>query len=1173
MSDRANCYPENIPDWLDAAADQFEYAWRAGPRPHLADHLGTEAGERRRALLAELVRIDLDYRWQAGEQPKLEDYLPDFPELLGSDRSLPDDLVLYADRVRSRHVGAGGRAKAVVFVEAGRTVLDLRCPHCGSPVHLDDEFPCEVICRNCGSSFRIEPDAPPSLRPADLPKTLGRFQLLELLGRGSFGAVYKARDAQLDRSVAIKVPRAGYFSAPEEQQRFWREARSAAQLRHPNIVPVHEIAQEGELPYLVSDYIEGRTLAAVLAERRPGVRAAAELTAQIADALAYAHGHKVIHRDINPRNILIDSAGRPFVTDFGLARRGDGEMLVTVEGQVLGTPAYMAPEQAAGEVNRVDGRSDIYGLGVVLYELLTGELPFRGSLRQLLGQVIHDEPRPPRRLNDHVPHDLETICLKAMAKSPARRYATAGDLAADLRRYLRGEPIHARPVGNAGRLWSWCRRNPLLALALAAVAVSLLAGTGAGTYFAAQAEARRRETRLEQQQVIVHQQNTQEMGRLRALAEEQRALVRRHLYFSRVNMADRAWHEGHIARMDDLLAAELPSAARQEDFRGFEWHYLWRLRHANQFTVAGRGTIVESVAFSPDGKYLTSGSGTTDLWRVHASKPGLTLARRWDSDSRAVAFSPDGRHLASGNSWPGHVRLWDVQTGKRVFSMPGHTRPITSVAFSPDGRCLASASEDRTVKVWDAASGRELFTLKGHTDKVTQVAFSPDGRRLASASKDRAIKVWDAATGQELQTARGHTQPISGVVYRPDGRRFASGAGDQTLRVWNAATAKEVLTIHTVDTYRAAFSPDGRRVAAVSVQAVQVWDADTGQALFALKGHMDEVIDVAFSPDGRRLASGARDGTVKLWEAVPQPEAQTIPWPDQLVRSVAFSPDGRRLAGGAGDRTVRVWDAATGRELMILKGHADEVRGVAFSPDGRRLASASNDRTVKVWDAGTGAERLTLRGHGDRVVSVDFSPDGTRLASGAEDKDATIRIWDAGTGRELLTYRGHAGRASAAFSPDGERLASAGEDGTVKIWDARTGREFFTFKDRTSPYGSMTRTAWSPDGRRLAVGSSGGAIPVWDTSSGQAIKILKGHTGYVCSVAFSPDGRRLASSSFDKRVKIWDVATGQEALTLAGHARTVQCVAFSPDGGRLASASGDGTIKIWDARPLTLGGE
>ncbi|HEV3262430.1 MAG TPA: serine/threonine-protein kinase, partial [Gemmataceae bacterium] len=481
------------------------------------------------------------------------------------------------------------------------------CPHCHNSMEWSESSPDDLLCPSCGSSFRLDRGSTVRWTPKEGQRELGRFELIDIVGTGGFGTVYKARDPELQRIVAIKVPRGGSLLDGEHLDRFLREARSVAQLRHPSIVSVHEVGQLNDVPYLVSDFVQGVTLADSLTGRRPSPHEAARLIATVADALQYAHQHGVTHRDVKPSNIMLADDGTPYLMDFGLAKRDAGETTMTMDGQVLGTPAYMSPEQARGEGHRVDGRSDVYSLGVILYELLTGELPFRGNTRMLLHQVLHDEPKGPRSLNDRIPRDLETVCLKAMAKESGKRYQTAAELADDLRRFLNGRPVHARPTSRPERWWRWCRRNPVVA-GLATAVAGLLVLTAVGAAIAAI-----RFGRLATEADDARLQEHKERRRALALAEDNRL----NLYAARINLAHQSWQAGDVGRVLDLLDSLRPRP-EQTDLRGFEWDYLWRLCHTERRTLHVHTARIRSLAFAPDDRVLAVAGNDPDvkLWDV-----------------------------------------------------------------------------------------------------------------------------------------------------------------------------------------------------------------------------------------------------------------------------------------------------------------------------------------------------------------------------------------------------------------------------------------------------------------------------------------------------------------------------------------------------------------------------
>jgi WD40 repeat protein/serine/threonine protein kinase len=1100
---------------VDTLCDRFEQALRRGEKVLVDDWLPPE-GRLRDAALVELVRIEIDYRRRAGEAVTLEDYCARYPHL--------------------------------------RAML------------------------------------------TGLPSIPG-YEVIEELGRGGMGVVYKARQTSLDRIVALKMILLGPHSGPEGRARFRAEAEALARLRHPNVVQIHEIGEDAGGPFLALEFVEGGSLAQKLATSPLPAATAAALVETLARAVHVAHQQQIVHRDLKPANVLLQfsildfgfsiEGGQPAaienrkskienlipkITDFGLVKRLDA-VGQTQSGAVLGTPSYMAPEQAAGKTREVGPLADVYALGAILYECLTGRPPFRAaSTLETLQQVLDDEPVAVRQLQPRCPRDLETICLKCLRKQSSGRYGTAQELAEDLRHFLDGKPVRARPISAGERALRWVRRRPAWAallgvsvLALLAVVVASVAVYFNGELRIANQEAETQRHRAEEQQDI---------------AEQQRTLARRYLYLSRINLAGRAWQQARVGLMEDLLRAELPTDGK-EDFRRFEWHYLWRLRHAGPLTLRGHGHHVNAVAFDLDGRRLATASddGTVKVWDAVTGREVLTV-RGHAGNVSAVAFSPDGRRLASASGQnldarrPGEVKLWDAASGRQLLNLIGYTGAVLSVAFSPNGSRLATASSDRTVRLWEADTGRPVHTLHGHDDQVTRVAFSPNGSRLASCSVDLTIKLWDANTGHQALTIRGHTPDFYAVAFSPDGSRLASASADREIRVWDTVTGRLVHTLHGHDSgvNSVAFSPDGKQLASASADCtVKVWDSSTGEEVFTLRGHANMVTSVVFSPDGRRLASSSWDHTAMIWDAGADRDAVTLRAPRSgFLNSVAFSPDGRFLAASGYNPLkrsfvplfdVQMWDVESGREVRTFRGHREGVAAIAFSPAGRLLASASNDKTAKLWEVESGQELFTLAGHTHHVNHVAFSMDGRRLATASWDR--TIKVWDTGTGRELLTLRGHADDVlGVAFSPDGRQLASASWDQTVRLWDATTGRELRALEGHTYPVNSV---AFSPDGTRVASGSSDGSVRLWDAVSGRQQAVLKPHA-YSGGLAFSPDSERLVTGG--RHVTLWDLNTGQEVLTLMGHRLSAAGVAFSPDGKRLASCDYDGNVRIWDGRPF-----
>jgi WD40 repeat protein len=951
-----------------------------------------------------------------------------------------------------------------------------------------------------------------------------------------------------------------------------------------------------------------------------------KLFIQVCHAIQHAHQKGIIHRDIKPSNILVslhDDVPVPKVIDFGIAKaigeRLTDKTLYTRFEQFIGTPAYMSPEQAGRSDLDIDTRTDIYALGVLLYELLTGSTPFdtqellKVGLEEMLRTIREVEPiKPSTRLTrelskvrkwesekvgesaapaveSHSPTfppaylqwrrqkdihelqrlipalrgDLDWIVMKCLEKNRTRRYETANGLAQDIEAHLNHEVVMARPPSTAYRLGKFVRRNKMMVSAASAVAGALVLGIVGSTWQATVATQARRTAETARGESEVAQKQT----------DAERSRAERQLYAAKLNLVQREW-EQNVGRVRQLLGE---TASHPE--RGFEWYYWQRQIHRELMILHGHGGPLSSVAFSPDGRRIVTGNKdlTAKVWDAGSGRELLTL-KGHSATIYAVAFSPDGQRIVSG-SGDATAKVWEAATGRELLTLKGHLALIRGAAFSPDGQRIATGSWDQTAKVWDSASGVELLTLRGHRKQVLAVAFSPDGQRIATGSWDTTAKLWDTASGKELLTLKGHTEPIRSVAFSSNGQWIVTGSHDRTAKVWDAASGKEWLTLYGhADMIRpAVFSADGKRIVTGSHdQTTRVWDALSGKELLTVRGHTAGIRGVAFSPDGQRIVTGSEDGTAKVWEAG---DRFILSGHRGVILSVAFSPDGHRIVTGSLDQTAKVWDLASGRQLLTLEGHHGGIRSVAFSPDGQRVLTGSWDQTAKLWEAASGRELLTLIGHTGGIRSVAFAPDSRRVATGSGDH--TAKLWEATSGKELLTFRGHAGAIrGVAFSPDGQRIVTGSEDQTAKVWEVVSGKGLLTLKGHKV---AVNCVAFSPDGQKVATGSgdqtTGQRAPMesneaiamlWELASGKPLLTLKGHSGVINSVAFSPDGQRIITGSGDQTAKVWEVAGGSELLTLKGHrvsegSAEINSVAFSPDGQRIVTGSSDQTVRVWEA--------
>jgi WD40 repeat protein/tRNA A-37 threonylcarbamoyl transferase component Bud32 len=992
----------------------------------------------------------------------------------------------------------------------------------------------------------------------------GEYELIEEIARGGMGVVFKARNARLDRTVAIKMILAGHLATPDEVERFRREARSAAQLDHPNIVPLYEVGEHDGQHYFAMKLISGGSLADELTRFADNPRAAVELLKTVARAVHYAHQRGILHRDLKPANILIERTGQPHVTDFGLAKRLVGESEYPSSSAIVGTPSYMAPEQVSGN-KALSTAIDVYSLGAIFYELLTGRSPFRAVTPfDTLLQVVQKDPEPPSVINPRVDRDLDTICLKCLAKDPEGRYGSAEALADDFERWLAGEPIQARRSGTFERIFKWARRRKSVAAVAVLSALATVAFVVALAYQNLEIKARKLET---EKALMKHKE---------ALREQQIALgiAKQTSYYQTIALAAPEVTASNVRRADQLLDT-CPA-----DLRRWEWGALKQLCHgaAESIPVAMEPA---GVVFSPDGRLMAAAGGAlgepgfVSIWDAASSQQICTF-RGHDDAITALAFNPAGDRLATA-SRDRTVRIWNTADGRPVLTLRGHSRSVWCVGFSPEGRLVASAGADEAIKLWDAASGAELRSFAGHSGGVWALAFEPEGRSVVSSGADRTIKLWDTGTVAEIRTLHGHTGIVRGVAFSPDGRMVASAGYDGTARIWNAANGRELVVFrgHSRFVTSVAFSPDGRYAASSSVdRTVKVWEAGSGQTVLTLRGHDAAVWCVAFRPKDWRIASAGEDRMIKVWNAPGLAITTAIRAGSEPVSRSQLSALGRRLAVLRGQFTLEVWSLSDVRRICSIPVGNHPVEKFALSPDGNLIAAfvPGFSSAVRVWAVDGAAERQSLEQSNMPIAGIAFSPQGGKLA--LADQDGGIRIWDTPNGRAMSVREKPSAKdgdspsavTGLLYNPGGTHLvvavrgASDPEGNSVLCFDTASAKERFTIPGVTGPL------RYSPDGRSLlAVDSENGSARarVFDCDRGRELTSLRGHIASIRELAFSPDGARIASSSSDGTIKIWESSSGRELLTLPDNDRPAECLRFTGDGSQLIAVDDEGTVRIW----------
>jgi WD40 repeat protein len=1026
---------------------------------------------------------------------------------------------------------------------------------------------------------------------------ISRYNLLQQIGEGGCGVVYMAeQDKPVRRRVAIKVIKLG-MDTKNVIARFEAERQAMALMDHPNIAKVLDAgATDSGRPFFVMELVRGIKITEFCDRNKLSIRERLELFVKVCNAIQHAHQKGVIHRDIKPSNILVvfnDGVPLPKVIDFGIAKATQqpfsDKTVFTGFEHFIGTPAYMSPEQAGLNASGIDTRSDIYSLGVLLYELLTGHPPFdaksmtKSGIDEMRRVIREQEPRRPSarldgvteqelttaanhrrveaaKLKKLVQGDLDWIVMKALEKEHVRRYETANALGMDVRRHLDDEPVFARPPGNFYRFQKMVQRNKLAVAAATAVAVALVISVALSTW-----------------QFVEKSRAEREQNRLRQEAQKQELAARRKAYAVSMNLLQQALQSDNLGRAVDLLNQQRPRPD-QEDLRGWEWRYLWQFcRSDAQSTLCARTNLVSSLSFSRNGRLLAAATeaGDVSVWDVATGKVIFLGGDGFQRVARTT-FAPDTDLLAYQDHT--NIVIWNSNSGTEASRLP-IGEGLNDMAFISGKRLLtATIPGTNNIAIWDTATGALVTNFAAHIFNNwigTKFAAAPDGNTIAYAVSNQTVQVVDLTHGRADWTFPATEELTTALAFSPDGKILATGGGytESAIKLWNVQTREVIgqLEGHRSWITCLKFLPDGRLVSGSADQTIRLWDVAARHAVRTFRGHLTDVRSLDVTRDGRTLASGGKDGTVMLWDMAPMtaraPDWQTIDpkYHPGFVRSAAFSPDSRMIAVVEND-AVKLYDAGTLRPLLTPDmGLTKPSNRLLFSPDSRLLAGADSSGHVGIWDLPARRRVTNFVANVGQTVLLSFLHDGQSLLTAGADN--IVNEWNAANWQKTAHWKlkedaTHALSIISATSASGLLAVRINHNHTMEVISTSDPKS----RRRMKCPAELVALAFSPDEGTIAGASEDGSLSLWDSRTLANIDTLRGVLLGLHSVTFSPDGRRIvAGSNGREAIKIWDAVSHEDVGTFEGKGSLFAGACFSPDGNMIAARNWNGMLHIWRA--------